>query len=90
MNQTKCELDPCSTKPVYKYMYVHKGTLAKMVILSLEQSLFIQAWKLATIKPLMKNINLGTKLKNYRPTCNLSFVSKNSRKGNSKSVNRSF
>ena len=31
MNQTTCELDPCSCKLVYKCMDVLKGTLTKMV-----------------------------------------------------------
>ena len=58
MNQTTCELDPCSSKLVYKCSDVLKGTLTKMVDLSLRQGLFIQDWKLAVVKPLIKNIML--------------------------------
>ena len=76
INQTTCELDPCSSKLVYKCLDVLKGTLTKLVKLSLRQGLFIHNSKLAIAKPLIKNINLGTKLKNYRPISNLSLVSK--------------
>ena len=41
-NQAICDLDPCSTKLVYKCLEVLKGTLTKMVNLSLKQGLFIQ------------------------------------------------
>ena len=54
MNQTTCELDPWSSKLVYKCLVVLKGTLTKMVKLSLRQGLFIQDWKLAIVKPLIK------------------------------------
>ena len=65
MNQTTCELDLCSSKLVYKCLDVLKGTLTKMVNLSLRQGLFIQDWKLALVKPLIKNINQGTEFKIY-------------------------
>ena len=42
MNQTTYELDPCSSKLVYKCLDVLKGTLTNMVKLSLRQGLFIQ------------------------------------------------
>ena len=54
MNQTTCELDPCSCKLVYNELDVLKGTLTKMVNLSLRQGLIIQDWKLAIVKPLIK------------------------------------
>ena len=54
MNQTTCELYPCSTKLVYQCLDVLKGTLIKMVNLSLRQGLFIKDWKLAIVKPLIK------------------------------------
>ena len=54
MNKTTCELDPCSSKLVYKCLDVHKGTLTTMVNISPRQGLFIQDWKLAIVKPLIK------------------------------------
>ena len=54
MNQTTCELDPCSSKPVYKCLDVLKGTLTKMVNISLRQDIFIQDWKLVIVNPLIK------------------------------------
>ena len=76
MDQTTYELDPCSSKLVYKCLDVLKGTLTKMVNLSLRQGLFIQDWKLAIVNPLIKNIDLGMEFKNYIPISNLSLVSK--------------
>ena len=47
-----------------------------MVTLSLKQGPFIQDWKVAIVKPFIKNINLGTELKNYKSIGNLSLVSR--------------
>ena len=77
MIQTTCELDPFSSKLVYNWLDVLKGTLTKVVNLLFREGLFIQDWKVAVVKPLIKkNINLGTEFKNYRPKSNLSLVSK--------------
>ena len=54
MNHSSYEPDPCSAKLVYKCLDVLKGTLTKMVNLSLEQGLFIQDWELAVDNPLIK------------------------------------
>ena len=52
-----CELDPCNTKLIYKLLDVLKGTLTKMVNLSLRQGLFMQDWKLAKLKAINKKIS---------------------------------
>ena len=58
MNETTCELDPCSTKFIYKCLDVLKGTLTKMVKLSLRQDLFTQDWKLGITKSLIKKTSI--------------------------------
>ena len=62
MNKTTCELDPCSSKLIYKCLDVYKGSLTKLINLSLRHGLFILDWKLAKVKPLIKRIS--TKVKN--------------------------
>ena len=37
---------------------------------------FLDNWKMAIVRPLIKSPNLDTELKNYRPISNLSFLSK--------------
>ena len=37
---------------------------------------FLHDWKVAAVRPLIKDLNMGTELKNYRPKSNLSFISK--------------
>ena len=47
-----------------------------MVNLSPKQGLFIQDWQLAIVKPLIKNINMGTENNSCRVKSTLCFVSK--------------
>ena len=63
MNQTTCELDPCISELVYKCPDVLKGSLTKMVTLSLRQ---VYSFRTDTSNSqAFKKINLGTELKNY-------------------------
>ena len=54
-------LEPCSTKHIYRCLDVLKGTLTKMVTLFLTQGLFIQYWKChsqAFHKNIMNHFNM--------------------------------
>ena len=52
MNQTTCELDLHSTKPTLKCLGVLKGTLTKMITLSLRMPIH-SGLELAIVKPLI-------------------------------------
>ena len=76
MNPTTCIIDPCNTRFLLKF----KGTILDAITIIVNQSLttgeFLDDWKMAIVRPLIKGPNLDTKLKNYRPISNLSFLSK--------------
>ena len=75
MNQTTRQLDPCSSKLVYKSLEVLKVALTKMVNLSHTRSIY-SGLETSNSQAFNKKINLGTKFKNYRSISNLSLVSK--------------
>ena len=69
-------MDPCNTKFLLKF----KDTILDVIITMINQSLttgdFLDDWKVAAVRPLIKGPNMDTELKNYRPISNLSFLSK--------------
>ena len=68
--------DPCDTKFLLRF----KDTLVDPITMIVNQSLtsgeFLDNWKMAIVRPLIKGQNLDTELKNYRPISNLSYLSK--------------
>ena len=54
MNETTGGHDPCIAKLIEKCLDVLRESVTKMVNLSLRHGLFIQDWKLAIVKPLIK------------------------------------
>ena len=68
--------DPCDTKFLLRF----KDTLEDPITMIVNQSLtlgeFLDNWKMAIVRPLIKGQNLDTELKNYRPISNLSYLSK--------------
>ena len=69
-------MDPCNTRFLLKF----KETILDAITTTVDQSLttgkFLDDWKVAAVRPLIKGPNLDTELKNYRPISNLSFLSK--------------
>ena len=76
MNPTTCIIDPCNTRFLFKF----KETILDAITTTVNQSLttgeFLDDWKMAIVRLLIKSTNLDTKLKKYRPISNLSFLSK--------------
>ena len=76
MNPTTCIIDPCHTRFLSKFKETILDALTTIFNQSLTTGEFLDAWKVAAVRPLIKGPNLYTELNNYRPISNLSFISK--------------
>ena len=79
MSSGSCDLDPLPTKLLKdkQVLPLLLPAITDIINSSLKTGLVPDAMKLATIKPLLKKLNLDTnELNNYRPISNLSFISK--------------
>ena len=76
MKPTTCITDPCNMRFLLKF----KETILYAITIMVNQSLttveFLDDWKMAVVRPLIKGTILDTKLKNYRHISYLSFLSK--------------
>ena len=72
MHYTTCELDQCNTKFLMKFKDILIGTITKIINISLTSGQYLDEWKVAVVRPLIKGPNLDTEYKNYRPISNLS------------------
>ena len=76
MHYTTCEMDPCITKFLMKFKDTLIGTITKIINVSLTTGRYLDEWKIAVVRPLIKGPNLDTEYKNYCPLSNLPFMSK--------------
>ena len=76
MHYTTCEMDPCNTKFLMKFKDTLIGTITKIINMSLTSGQYLDEWKVAVVRPLIKGPNLDTEYKNYCPISNLSFMAK--------------
>ena len=76
MNPTTCMTDPCDTRFLLKFKEMIMDAITVIVNQSLTTGEFLDNWKMAIVRPLIKGPNLDTELKNYRPISNLPFLSK--------------
>ena len=76
MNPTTCMTDPCDTKFLLRFKDTIVDPITTIVNQSLTSGEFLDNWKMAIVRPLIKGPNLDTELKNYRPISNLSYLSK--------------
>ena len=76
MNPTTCITDSCNTRFLLKFKETILDATTTIVNQSFTTAEFLDDWKMAVVRPLIKGTNLDTKLKNYRPISNLSFLSK--------------
>ena len=83
MNPTTRITDPCNTRFLLNFKEPILDAITIIVNQSLTTGEFLDDWKMAMVRPLIKGTNLDTKPKNYRPISNLSFLSKINRKGSS-------
>ena len=76
MNPTTSIMDPCNTRFLLKFKEIIADAICAITNQSLITSKFLDDWKLAAVRPLIKGQNMSTELKNYRPISNLSLLSK--------------
>ena len=55
---------------------IQGNTITTITNQSLTTGEFLDDWKVAAVRPLIKDLNMGTELKNYRPISDLSFLLK--------------
>ena len=71
MHYTTCEMDPCNTIFLMKFKDTLIGTITKIINVSLPTGQYLDEWKIAVVRPLIKGPNLDTEYKNYCPISNL-------------------
>ena len=76
MKKTTCDVDPCNINFLMEFKGTLLGTWTKIINKSLLGGCFLQSWKKAIIRPLIKSSKLHREFKNYQPISNLSFISK--------------
>ena len=76
MNPTMSIMDPCNTRFLLKFKEIIVDATTTITNQSLPTGEFLDYWKVAVLRPLIKDPNIGTEFKNYRPINNLSFLSK--------------
>ena len=73
MKTKSCELDMIDTRYLKRNIKYFAPILTKICNLSLKEGTFLDKWKTAILRPLIKNIKKDTVDTNYRPVSNLSF-----------------
>ena len=76
MPTKSCETDPVPTKLFKQLAPRIIKNITELINLSLTKAIFVEDWKLATIRPLLKKIGLDLTVGNYCPVSNLTFPSK--------------
>ena len=71
-----CESAIIPTKLLKEILPTIIPALTKIANLSINNGVFFEKWKSATVKPLIKSQSKGTIHQNYRPVSNLTFLSK--------------
>ena len=77
MNHTTCVMDPCNKKFLMKFKDTLIGTITKIINISLSTSQYLNEWKIAVVRSLIKvNIFTHNTRITTHPINNLSFMSK--------------
>ena len=83
-----CDLDPIPTSLVLDCIGVLLTPITNIVNYSLQEGSFSSCFKTAHVTPLLKKAGLDRNiLKNYRPVCNLSYISKLIEKAVTRQIN---
>ena len=75
-SKKSCPLGPIPTKFLTECINVLLPPITKIINHSLDSDYFPHTWKCALVRPLLKKDGLTPVFKNYRPNCNLAFISK--------------
>ena len=76
MNPTPCIMYPCNARFLLKFKNTILDSITTIFNQSLTTETFLEDWKIASVRPLMKGLNLSTELINYRSISKLSILSK--------------
>ena len=76
MKTKSCELDILPTNILKEMLEDLLPTITKFINISLTKAIFIDKWKNALVRPLLKKAGMELISKSYCPVCNLSFLSK--------------
>ena len=76
MKKTTCVIDPCNVHFLMEFKENLLSTWTKIINTSLLNGSFLQPWKKAVVRPLIKSSKLDREFKNYWPITNVSFISK--------------
>ena len=76
MPTKSCETDLVPTKLFKQFAPRIIKNITELINLSLTKGIFVEDWKLATIRPLLKKIGHDLTVGNYHPVSNLTFLSK--------------
>ena len=90
INPTTCIMDPCSTRFLLQFQKTILDAITTIVNQSLTTGGFLDDWKVAAVRLLIKGPNLDTELKNYRPISNLSFLLKITKKAAQSQLQKHF
>ena len=71
-----CETDEIPTKYLKQTLDECIGIITTIMNVSLREGLFVDSWKTAVVRPLLKKAGLELTNSNYRPVSNLNFLSK--------------
>ena len=71
-----CDLDVIPTSLLKEALELLLPTLTKLVNLSLAEGVFVEEWKIALVKPLLKKVGMDLINTLYHPVSNLPFLSK--------------
>ena len=76
LSSKSCELDVIPTNLLKDILPSILPIITRLINTSLREGLYVETWKLAIVRPLLKKIGLELIDKNYRPVSNLTFLSK--------------
>ena len=76
MKTKSCELDVLPTHILKEMLEDLLPTITKIINISLTKGIFINKWKNALVRPLLKKAGMELVLKSYCPVSNLNFLSK--------------
>jgi hypothetical protein len=85
---TTCATDPIPSSLIKDNADIMVPWITQIVNKSIEEGVFPDQWKLATVTPLLKKEGLDFIMSNYRPVSNLSFISKMAEKCVIKQLNQ--
>ena len=76
MPKKTCALDPMPTPFLVACIDTLLPVLTKIINLSLQNGIFADQWKCASVHPLLKKLGLEPIFQNFRPVSNLQYISK--------------